>query len=203
VNVIADGQHAVLVQCDTLAEAASAARHLRIPPLDGVHDVVAAARSVLVSGDAPASAIAAQVGDRLHGWRPSAIVIPTGPTVEIEVRYDGEDLATVAHAAGTTVADVISMHSAAAYTVAFCGFAPGFAYLVGLPPALVLPRRASPRPLVPAGSVAIAGEFSAVYPTASPGGWHLLGRTRQVMFDPHADAPALLVPGAAVRFVPT
>ena len=97
---------------------------------------------------------------------------------------------------------VVAAHAAATYTVAFCGFAPGFAYLTGLPAALRLPRRATPRPRVPAGSVAIAGELSAVYPTASPGGWHLLGRTDVALFDVDRDPPALLTPGTIVRFEP-
>jgi KipI family sensor histidine kinase inhibitor len=168
--------------------------------LPGVHDVVAAARSVLVSGDAPTAAIAAQVRDRLHGWSPSPALRATGPAVEIEVRYDGEDLVTVAEALGTTVADVVAMHSAASYTVAFCGFAPGFGYLTGLPEALRQPRLETAREEVPAGSVGIADEFTGVYPRASPGGWRLLGRTDMTLFDPNAQPPAVLVPGRPVRF---
>lgn len=202
-NLIANGPHAVLVECGSLAVAVSVAARLRTPPLDGVDDVVAATRTVLVRGLPGWVAIAALVGERLRGWTPAAEVAATGPTVQIRVRYDGADLASVAATSGLTVAEVVELHVTAQYTVAFCGFAPGFAYLVGLPAALVLPRRPTPRPIVPAGSVAIAGEFSAVYPTPSPGGWHLLGHTSQTMFDARAQPPALLAPGAGVRFVAT
>ena len=120
--------------------------------------------------------------------------------VVIPVRYDGPDLDSVAEVIGRTVDDVISLHSTASYEVAFCGFAPGFGYLRGVDPELQLPRRSTPRTRVPAGSVAIASEFSAVYPSESPGGWHLLGTTALVMFDPRRQPPALLAPGTIVRF---
>lgn len=122
-------------------------------------------------------------------------------TVTIEVRYDGEDLRAVADATGLALDEVVRRHAQAAYSVAFLGFAPGFPYLVGGDPALMLPRRASPRTRVPAGAVAIAGEYTAIYPRASPGGWHLLGRTDAVLFDPASTPPALLAPGDAVRLV--
>jgi len=125
--------------------------------------------------------------------------------VEIPVRYggdDGPDLDAVAGHCGLRPEDVIELHAGARYEVLFLGFAPGFAYLGGLPVALSTPRRASPRERVPAGSVAIAGEQSAVYPQAMPGGWNLIGRTDTVLFDPARTEPALLSPGAAVRFVP-
>lgn len=120
--------------------------------------------------------------------------------IVLDVVYDGADLAAVADAAGLTVADVIGLHSAAVYRCEFCGFAPGFAYLGGLDSSLVLPRRSTPRTSVPAGSVAIAGPYSAVYPSPSPGGWHLLGHTDAVLWDLRADPPARIVPGTAVRF---
>lgn len=93
-------------------------------------------------------------------------------------------------------------HAAGTYRAAFCGFAPGFAYLTGLDPSLHLPRRDTPRTRVPAGSIAIAAEYTAVYPSASPGGWHLIGRTDATLFDPQRQPPALIVPGTAVHFVP-
>ena len=114
--------------------------------------------------------------------------------------YDGPDLAAVAADTGLTVAEVIARHTAPAYTVGFIGFAPGFAYLIGLDPVLHVPRHASPRTRVPAGSVGIAGEFTGVYPRASPGGWQLLGRTNAALWDLARERPALLEPGVAVRF---
>lgn len=126
---------------------------------------------------------------------------PAGTVVEIPVAYDGADLAEVAARCGLTPAEVVQRHTAPTYTAAFAGFAPGFVYLEGLDPALVLPRRAEPRTRVPAGSVAIAADHAAVYPRESPGGWHLLGRTGAVMFDAEADPPALVQPGDRVRFV--
>ena len=125
-----------------------------------------------------------------------------GPLVEVPTVYDGPDLADVAARTGTTVAEVIGLHSGTEYHAAFCGFAPGFAYLTGLPAALQLPRRADPRPKVPAGSVAIAAEFTGVYPTASPGGWHLLGHTEETIWDAARGRPSLIAPGDRVRFVP-
>lgn len=121
-------------------------------------------------------------------------------TVEIPVRYDGEDLPTVATTLGCSIDEVIRLHSSAVYSVAFCGFAPGFAYLGGLDPRLQLPRRASPRTRVPAGAVAMASTYSAVYPRESPGGWHLLGTTTTTLWDTTREQPALLQPGMCVRF---
>ncbi|VTR78622.1 KipI antagonist [Cellulomonas hominis] len=119
----------------------------------------------------------------------------------LPVRYDGADLAEVARTTGLDEAEVVRRHGAATYTVAFGGFMPGFAYLTGLDPALHVPRRSSPRERVPEGSVAIAGEFAAVYPAATPGGWMLLGTCDVPLFDARRDPPALLRPGTRVRFV--
>lgn len=120
----------------------------------------------------------------------------------IPVRYDGPDLTEVADRTGLAVSEVIARHSNRWYEVYLIGFVPGWAYLGDLDPALVLPRRSVPRTRVPAGSVAIAGAQTGVYPLATPGGWHLLGRTSVVLFDPSAEPPALLAPGDRVRFVP-
>ncbi len=120
----------------------------------------------------------------------------------IPVHYDGLDLDAVAAATGLSVADVISRHSARAYTVDLLGFVPGFAYLSELDPSLQLPRRPEPRPRVPAGSVAIAAAQTGVYPLDTPGGWHIIGRTGTVMFDPARELPALLRAGDTVRFEP-
>ena len=122
------------------------------------------------------------------------------PTVVIPTRYDGPDLDEVAGRTGLTRDQVIQLHSAREYRVYLLGFAPGFAYLGVLDPALVLPRRSVPRLQVAAGSVAIAGGQTAVYPLVVPGGWHLLGRTELRMFDPRREPPVLLRPGDRVRF---
>ena len=125
--------------------------------------------------------------------------------LEIPVAYggaDGPDLDELAAARGLRPSDVIERHAAARFRVLFLGFAPGFAYLGGLPPALATPRRPTPRERVPAGSVAIAGEHSAVYPLAMPGGWNLIGRTDTTLFDAQRDPPTPLRPGRIVRFVP-
>ena len=118
----------------------------------------------------------------------------------IPVRYDGMDLEAVAAATGLAAAEVIARHSARTYTVDLLGFVPGFAYLSELDPSLQLPRRPEPRPRVPAGSVAIAAAQTAVYPLDTPGGWHIIGRTDTVMFDPARDPPALVQAGDTVRF---
>jgi len=130
---------------------------------------------------------------------------PAPVAIEIPVRYggdDGPDLVAVAAALGLHPTDVAELHAAAVHTVLFLGFAPGFAYLGGLPGRLVSPRRVTPRERVPAGSVAIAGEHSGVYPRSMPGGWNLIGRTDLALFDPAREPPSLLEPGARVRFVP-
>jgi KipI family sensor histidine kinase inhibitor len=120
----------------------------------------------------------------------------------IPVRYDGTDLAEVARRTGLSGSDVIRRHAAPTYTVYCLGFVPGFGYLGDLDPALALPRRAEPRRRVPAGSVAIAGSQTAVYPLETPGGWHLIGRTDMTMFDATNDPPARLAAGDTVQFVP-
>jgi len=130
---------------------------------------------------------------------------PSHRTVEIPVRYGGDhgpDLLDVAERTGLTPDEVIEAHASIDYTCFFLGFAPGFAYLGVLRPELELPRRGEPRTRVPAGSVAIAGRQTAVYPSATPGGWHLIGRTEAVLWDVQRDPPALLTSGDLVRFVP-
>ncbi|MDQ6839591.1 MAG: urea amidolyase family protein, partial [Actinomycetota bacterium] len=129
----------------------------------------------------------------------TAVAEPT--EIEIPVRYDGEDLDSVAATVGLTTSEVVAIHGATNYRAAFMGFAPGFAYLVGLPETLVVGRRSEPRAMVPAGSVAIADSYSAVYPRSTPGGWHLLGTSDAVLFDPHRRPAALLAAGTSVRFV--
>jgi inhibitor of KinA len=124
----------------------------------------------------------------------------TSREITIPVWYGGEDLHEVAAHVQLSPEEVIARHTRVAYRVAMLGFAPGFPYLLGLDPALAMPRRSTPRTCVPAGSVAIGGQQTGIYPQALPGGWQLIGRTPLRMFDPAADAPSLLSPGDRVRF---
>lgn len=171
----------------------------------GVEEVVPGACTVLVLHDGRPDvdrSVADVVRMLESGDAPGAesATAPTLPPVTIDVVYDGPDLEEVARMSGLGVDEVVDLHTSALHVSAFCGFAPGFAYLEGLPVALHVPRRSTPRTRVPAGSVAIAGPYSAVYPTGSPGGWRLLGRTSAVVWDAAADDPALLAPGTSVRF---
>ena len=136
--------------------------------------------------------------------RASTLRPATGDSREHEIRvtYDGADLEQVSISCGISVDEVIARHSGRTYTVDLLGFVPGFGYLSELDPSLHLPRRPQPRPRVPAGSVAIAGAQTAVYPLDTPGGWHIIGRTDQAMFDAERDPPALFRAGDSVRFVP-
>lgn len=173
--------------------------------LDSVVEVVPGAETVLVvvSSRAPLDEVADQFGRLAIGVAgPEGVRDSAERPVVLDVVYDGEDLAAVADAAGLTVDDVVALHSGRTYMCEFCGFAPGFAYLSGLDRRLELPRRSTPRTSVPAGSVAIAGPYTAVYPSASPGGWHLLGRTAAVLWDVHAEPPATIEPGTRVQFRP-
>ncbi len=170
----------------------------------GVTDVVPAYASLAVFFDP----LAADPDALAEGLRALALASedapapPPGPLHRIRVTYDGPDLAEVAERTGLAPEEVVRRHAAATYTVFFLGFVPGFAYLGPLDPALVLPRRPEPRRRVPAGSVAIAGAQTAIYPLPTPGGWHLIGRTDAALFDPARDPPALLAPGDRVRFEP-
>ncbi|HZY76846.1 MAG TPA: allophanate hydrolase subunit 1 [Jatrophihabitantaceae bacterium] len=195
------GDTAVLVEPDD--PAAVLALREAVADVAGVLEAVPAARTLLVRFD-PAVATAATVRAALDGALAAARSRPPEPSVAVElaVRYDGADLDAVAGEVGCSVTALIERHTAAVYTVAFCGFSPGFAYLSGLEPALQVARLASPRTSVPAGSVAIAGEFTGVYPRSSPGGWRLLGRTDADLWDLRRTPPALLAPGTRVRFRP-
>jgi 5-oxoprolinase (ATP-hydrolysing) subunit B len=167
----------------------------------GVLESVPAARTLLVRFD-PVVTSAEAVGAALESHRTDLRAAPPGDSVELAVHYDGADLASVAAEVGITVDGLIRRHTAADYTVAFCGFAPGFAYLSGLDPALHVGRLAEPRTEVPVGSVGVAGEFTGVYPRSSPGGWRLLGHTDAPLWDTAREPPALLTPGTRVRFRP-
>jgi KipI family sensor histidine kinase inhibitor len=193
VKLLPYGPRAMLAEFESLAEVMTAAARWRSAELPGVVDVVPAARTVLVTHDGrlDPAALPPVTADGAPA---------SGPTVVVPVVYDGADLEDVAAACGLTVDEVVELHAGAEYTCAFCGFLPGFSYLVGLPSQLHLPRRATPRTRVPAGAVAVAADFTAVYPGESPGGWHLLGHTDLPMWDDDRAVPATLPPGTRVRF---
>jgi KipI family sensor histidine kinase inhibitor len=161
-----------------------------------VAEVVPGARTVLLDG-VPEPDRLAQL---LRSWpAPAGPAESTGKSVTIEVVYDGTDLDFVAASWNVSVEAAVRRIAGTQFTVAFCGFAPGFAYLAGLPAELAVPRLATPRSRVPAGSVALAGEYAGIYPTASPGGWRLVGRTEARLFDVDREPPALLTPGTQVH----
>jgi KipI family sensor histidine kinase inhibitor len=197
------GDQALLLQFDSTAEVLAWTTALREAALPGVVDIVPAARTVLVKLDGPRY----QAGTR-HRLRKLRVVPDPTPSdssdrsadVVIDVVYDGPDLAEVASCTGLSTAQVIHAHTATLWRVGFCGFAPGFAYLVDGDPRLRVPRRSEPRTSVPAGSVALAEEFSAIYPRQSPGGWQLIGHTEAVLWDLDRPNPALLTPGMWVQF---
>lgn len=161
-------------------------------------EIVPAARTVLLDGVPDPAALAT----RLARWAPAAGA-DSAPCrlVEVPVVYGGPDLADVAERWGTTERGVVERLTGTEFRVAFCGFAPGFGYLTGLPPELAVPRLAAPRARVRAGSVGLAGRYAGVYPTASPGGWRLVGHTEVTLFDVHRDPPTLFTPGMRVRLV--
>jgi KipI family sensor histidine kinase inhibitor len=185
---------------DAPGAAARLAAAIRAAALPGVLDIVPGAAGVLVVTE-PGRWDLAALERRIRALALPDEAAAGAPEVEIPVRYDGADLAAVADLTGLPVAEVAERHQAAAYRVGWMGFSPGFGYLTGLDPVLAaVPRRATPRPSVPAGSVAIAGGLAAVYPAPSPGGWWLLGRTQARLWDTRRQPPALLTPGTPVRF---
>jgi KipI family sensor histidine kinase inhibitor len=198
-RVLPCGDEALLVEVADLASVLALAAALRADPPPGIVEVVPAARTVLLRcdpGAAPLADVAAAV--RALPVRPGGGVAP-GAEVELPVVYDGPDLDDVARATGVPAAEVVRRHQQLTWTVAFCGFAPGFGYLVADGPWPDVPRRADPRRRVPAGALALAGPYSGVYPRESPGGWQLVGRCLVPVFDPTADPPAVLSPGTRVR----
>lgn len=192
------GDRALLAELPGLPEVLSVQAQLRDHPAEGQVDVVPAARTVLVTVE-DARYVAA-LADRLRTIDPTLTAGQDGTLITIEVQYDGDDLADVAARTGLSEEAVVAAHTATPWVAAFGGFAPGFAYLTGGDARLEVPRRDSPRTAVPAGSVALAGEFSAIYPRESPGGWQLIGRTDAVLWDLRRIEPALIRPGARVRF---
>jgi KipI family sensor histidine kinase inhibitor len=181
----------------------SAARSLKAADIPHVEDIVPAYLALTVFYD-PLGTSYEEVSRKLldacdHATHSAPRTAPSREH-RIPVKYDGVDLEAVAASTGLSVEGVVASHSGRTYTVDLLGFVPGFAYLSELDAALQLPRRAQPRPRVAAGSVAIAAAQTAVYPLDTPGGWHIIGRTQTVMFDPTRGAPALLAPGDTVRF---
>jgi KipI family sensor histidine kinase inhibitor len=200
-RVLPCGERAVLVEVDDLDAVLGLHAALTDEAPPGVTELLPAARTLLVRFD-PAATDARRLAEALSAREFEPGAHPDGALVEIPVTYDGEDLARVAEHAGLSPEEVVSVHVGGEYVVAFCGFAPGFGYLSGLDERLHVPRHESPRTRVPAGAVAIADRFTAVYPRTSPGGWQLLGRTELTLWDDERDPPALLVPGTRVRFTP-
>jgi KipI family sensor histidine kinase inhibitor len=190
------GSSALLIWCRPDQTLAVAERARQRWPL--ALEVVPAADSVLVDGVADLSAAVAEVG----GWSVASTTWTSDRVVELSTCYEGADLAEVAAVWGVPADEVVEIHAAPLYVVAFCGFAPGFAYCAGLPSHRAVPRRSSPRARVEAGSVGLADVYTGVYPTASPGGWQVIGRTEAPLWDLSRDEPALLTPGTRVRFVP-
>lgn len=199
------GEFGLLVETGSAARAQRLAAILRASAVSGVAGVVAGLESLLVELD-PAVADLDRVRSTVEEHAERATDEPlTGRPLTIPVAYGGEhgpDLAEVAAIAGLSEADVVERHASAQFTVLFLGFAPGFAYLGGLPGELRVPRLATPRTVTPAGSVAIAEGMSGIYPADLPGGWRVIGRTALELFDPRRDPPALLAPGDVVRFEP-
>ena len=218
-RIAAFGDRGVLISISDDADVGSAARaHALAAAIErewgersGWSAPIPTATTVLVPVDPVQPGVDAAL-DAIGRWLAEAPSPPVDerwskdlPPLEIPVRYggdDGPDLATVAELMGLATGQVIDLHASTPLRVLFLGFSPGFGYLGPLPSALVVPRRATPRTRVPAGSVAIAGPHAAVYPVESPGGWHLLGRTSTRLWDPLRTPPAMLRPGDRVRFVP-
>jgi KipI family sensor histidine kinase inhibitor len=196
-RLLPSGDHALLVELEHLDEVLGYYAALSADPPAGVVDIVPAARTVLVTIDGTDLDSLART---LRTVQPLDGTSTAGDLIEIPVVYNGEDLADLASLLGCKVAELIERHTADEWTVAFCGFAPGFGYLTGKGD-WDIPRRKSPRTRVPAGSVALAGEFSGVYPRESPGGWQLLGRTDVKIFDQDREPASLFHPGRRVRFL--
>ena len=190
------GEHAWLIELGRPAEVAAA---LTAQATAGLREIVPGHETLLLVWEhgRPSRPVLCEL---LAAAERTPANMPVPAPLRIAVSYDGPDLDAVAAAVGRSPEEVVRRHLGGDYRVAFLGFAPGFAYLSGVDPLLALPRRPEPRTVVPAGAVAIAGGYSAVYPRAAPGGWHLIGRTNAVLFDPACDPPSPLAPGQTVRF---
>lgn len=196
--------HCAMFDLDDLDGVEGLFAHLRAVAdageVPGIIDMVPAARTLLVVTRSARDRAA--VVDAAHCWEPTRGTSIGGTEHVIDVVYDGPDMAEVCERTALSTDEVVRLHSQARYRVAFMGFAPGFGYLTGLPEPLWLSRKESPRTQVPPRSVAVAGEYSAVYPRASPGGWNLIGHSVQEMWQDDADRPTVLAPGDTVRFRP-
>lgn len=193
------GEHALLLEARDPAELRALHAHVHALHADGQLppgiDIVPGACSLLLDGLTDPQGLA-QAALR---WTLPTVAGSLGATVDLNVVYDGADLPAVAERWGLDLAAAVRRHAEVEYTVAFIGFAPGFAYLNGLPDALAVPRRSTPRPRVPAGAVALAGTYTGMYPRPSPGGWQLIGHTDALLWSTTRNPPALLAPGDRVR----
>ncbi|MHA7653104.1 5-oxoprolinase subunit B family protein [Mycobacterium sp. ML4] len=202
-TVLDYGDQALMLQCDSTAEVLAWTDALRAARLPGVVDIVPASVTVLVRLEGPrVQGVTRQRITKLRVSATDASARPRDPAddIVIDVVYDGPDLTHVADHAGLSIAQVVQAHTGTRWRVGFGGFAPGFAYLIGGDERLRVPRRSEPRTSVPAGAVGLAGEFSAVYPRQSPGGWQIIGHTDAVLWDIDRSDPALLTQGRWVRF---
>ncbi len=195
------GDSALLVDTENVQTAQQLCAVIHRQSLKGLRELVPAYNTLLVEFD-PLEFDVMQFIRRLPQFLKASPLRGLVREHDIEVTYNGEDLEEVARMTGLSILEVIQCHSAATYTVAFLGFAPGFPYLTGLDPKLRMPRLKSPRTQVPVGAVAIADEFSGIYPQATPGGWRILGHTNTVLFDVSRPTPVLLMPGDTVHFRP-
>lgn len=189
----------VLVELPSLDAVLALHADLKSRPLDGIEEMIPAAQTLMLRFD-PARLSSKTLAETLPQRDYATQSTPAESWVEIPMRYDGEDLTEVANLTGLSVDEIIRRHEQSEFTVGFCGFAPGFAYLVGGDPTLHVARRPTPRTQVPAGAVALGGVYCGVYPQASPGGWQIIGTTTMTMWDPHRNPPAILTPGTRVRF---
>ncbi|MDR3659338.1 MAG: allophanate hydrolase subunit 1 [Mycobacterium sp.] len=197
------GDQALLLEFNSAAEVLAWTDTLRAAGLPGILDIVPASRTVLLKLAAPRYRIPTEQRLsklRLKEFDSTEVSTPQQADAVVDVTYDGADLDEVAQLTGLSPSEVIAAHTGTLWRVAFGGFTPGFAYLVGGDPRLQVPRRSEPRTRVPAGAVALAGEFGGVYPRETPGGWQLIGRTDAVLWDLHRAQPALLTPGMWVQF---
>jgi KipI family sensor histidine kinase inhibitor len=191
------GPAAALLECQNLAEVIGLLPRLREQPK--INEAVPGARTVLLRLAAPLDEADRRM---LQSIAPTSTEIHRQVRIRVEVDYSGEDLRAVADQVGTTTAEVVGLHTGQIWTVGFCGFAPGFAYLTGEHDRLRVSRRQEPRPNVPAGAVGLADSWSGIYPRAGPGGWQLIGRTDAKLWDLNRTPPALLQPGFQVEFTP-